>query len=820
MTTFTVDTNATSSTDSYTGGNLSIESDDGFGLSFHEALGLAQDGDIITFDAGLSGTSITDAVTYFIDRDITINGDIDGDGRPDITLNADGLSTTLFNINGVTRLTLNGLTITGVDGGTAIHASNGATLTVRESIITGNTADGWGSIDADGATVTLDDVRVENNTTAGAVVNIRNSTVSITDTSITGNTGDGVLLNNNTVTAFDGVTIASNSGNGIRVEDMTVTISNSVLTGNGSAELQVGTDADVTVENSILAGANPSVAFSGTGQTLTFSGSNVLDDLAVAYSGNAPTIETDLAEVFNGITGDGGTLTLHTLPSGAQVYVGLANPTGVASGLGVAFAPTIGGDRADTIDENSASVSGTLTISDLNGAAEESFDVDTIAGSYGDLAIAANGDWVYTLDTTDAAVDSMDPGDHLTDTITVTSADGTTQDITITINGAEDAAVVSGDLSGVIARGDSSTSGSLAISDVDADDNPSFADVGSTAGDNGHGQFVLTAGTWSYTAGADALADAADGTTLTDTHSFTATDGTIQVITVTIDGTGSPPTAPSLRSDGVLENVEGAYIGLLSASDPDGGQVSFSVRDARFRIEGDKLYLKDGVFLDFESADSVIVRVYARDADGVSSSAIVSFDVLDTDVGLTLAGTAAANTLTGSEEGDKVWARGGGDHVYGMNGDDQLGGSTGNDTLEGMDGNDRLYGGTGDDSVLGGAGDDILYNGTGNDVADGGEGDDMLWAGPGNDSLTGGAGADTFVFGVYSGNDIIADFDIHADILDLAARGFADRAAVEAAASNSIGAGTSGVLIDLGGGESVFIAGLTVASLASVDMVF
>ncbi|MCP4432569.1 MAG: hypothetical protein GY806_16465, partial [Gammaproteobacteria bacterium] len=80
--------------------------------------------------------------------------------------------------------------------------------------------------------------------------------------------------------------------------------------------------------------------------------------------------------------------------------------------------------------------------------------------------------------------------------------------------------------------------GSISISDVDDDDSPSFADVASTASDNGYGNFEITGNAWTYTLNnAHAAVQTLDvGETLNDTYTFTATDGSTQVVTVTING--------------------------------------------------------------------------------------------------------------------------------------------------------------------------------------------------------------------------------------------------------------------------------------------
>ena len=88
-----------------------------------------------------------------------------------------------------------------------------------------------------------------------------------------------------------------------------------------------------------------------------------------------------------------------------------------------------------------------------------------------------------------------------------------------------------------------------------------------------------------------------------------------------------------------------------------------------------------------------------------------------------------------------------------------------------------------------------------------------------DDALTGGDGSDSFIFGAEVGNDTITDFDVDADALEFFGR-FADTDAVMAAASADSQDGTDGVLIDLGGGESVFIAGLTLDQLSGAQMSF
>ena len=95
---------------------------------------------------------------------------------------------------------------------------------------------------------------------------------------------------------------------------------------------------------------------------------------------------------------------------------------------------------------------------------------------YGAFEVLASGAWTYTLDNGHAAVQALAAGETLTDTIVVTSADGTdTETITITITGTNDAPVLTGDLSAPTTEGASYQLTSADLGFTDPDDGP--ADV-------------------------------------------------------------------------------------------------------------------------------------------------------------------------------------------------------------------------------------------------------------------------------------------------------------------------------------------------------
>ncbi len=70
---------------------------------------------------------------------------------------------------------------------------------------------------------------------------------------------------------------------------------------------------------------------------------------------------------------------------------------------------------------------------------------------YGTYGVTASGVWTYTLDDTNAAVQALnDSSAPLTDSFTVLSEDGTATVVMVTINGTNDAAVLSADVAELV----------------------------------------------------------------------------------------------------------------------------------------------------------------------------------------------------------------------------------------------------------------------------------------------------------------------------------------------------------------------------------
>ncbi len=216
----------------------------------------------------------------------------------------------------------------------------------------------------------------------------------------------------------------------------------------------------------------------------------------------------------------------------------------------------------------------------------------------------------------------------------------------------------------------------------------------------------------------------------------------------------------------------GSVIGVLSATDPDDGELTFSIvsdPDDRFEIVGNELRLTAP--LDFETQQFHDVVVRATDSEGLSvdrAFAISVSDVPDT----VIFGTPGDDVLVGGPGADLFIASPGDDVLDGLGGSDTVDYSdsetgiiadlSAGSVTGGFDATDTLSNienvtGTGQNDVLiGDAGDNILQGGAGDDTLDGGEGNDTLLAGDGDDTIIGGHGEGDDNIDGGAGNDTVS----------------------------------------------------------------
>ena len=99
------------------------------------------------------------------------------------------------------------------------------------------------------------------------------------------------------------------------------------------------------------------------------------------------------------------------------------------------------------------------------------------ATRYGQFSVDATGQWSYSLENSNQAVQRLGATEHLEDRISVTSADGTVHVVSVTINGSNDAPVVSSSVT--LAAGTEDTA--VTLTEVQLLANASDVDHGETA---------------------------------------------------------------------------------------------------------------------------------------------------------------------------------------------------------------------------------------------------------------------------------------------------------------------------------------------------
>ncbi|PHJ56763.1 hypothetical protein VF14_32475 [Nostoc linckia z18] len=423
---------------------------------------------------------------------------------------------------------------------------------------------------------------------------------------------------------------------------------------------------------------------------------------------------------------------------------------------GVNDAATISGTATASVTEDATNpnltASGSLGISDVD-TGENKFNttVTPKLGNLGNLSITDAGSWNYTV--ANSTVQYLGAGKTKTDTFTVRSLDGTAaQDITVTINGVNDAATISGTATALVTEDASNSnltaSGSLGVSDVDTGENKFNTTVTPKLGNLGN-LSITDAGSWNYTVANSTVQYLGAGKTKTDTFTVRSLDGTAaQEIAVTINGLNDNPVAGAdslLATQGTSLTITVPSL-LVNDTDVDTGDV-LRITGVSNAVGGTAVFNTNGTPSNF--TDDFITF-------NPTSSAAGSFQyTLSDGKGGTTTGTV--NLLIGSRQ-------------LGGSGNNSLTGNAGPDFLDSGSGNDSLTGNAGNDTLLGGSGNDSLFGNAGNDTLLGGSGNDLIVGGAGADSLTGGSGVDTFRFALTDSLlpniDRIFDLQIGTDIFD------------------------------------------------------
>jgi VCBS repeat-containing protein len=473
-------------------------------------------------------------------------------------------------------------------------------------------------------------------------------TATLTGTPLNANVG-----NNNVVLNVSDGSVSSNQSFTIAVANTndaaTVSSANIALSETDAALTTSGTLTSIDIDN-------PDNTFTvqtivGTIGTLNIDAAGVWDFTANSAFDNL-SVGQNVNKTFSVTSVDGTT-------SSVKITINGTNDTPVVSGI------SAGSVQEDvTVVSTNINTTGLLTITDVD-TGEASFQAGSIAGAYGNLTIDATGSWIYTADNNQTAIQQLDQGESLTDTLTVSTYDGTPHTIVITLNGTEDAATISGTTTGTVTEDSLLTSsGPLTITDTDTSDPTDFVDLAATASDNGYGSFEIRANTWTYTLdNTNTSVQALDATeTLSDSYTFTAPDGVTQQVTVTINGAEDTPVVAATQLFSVSElATNGFSLGNAIGTDIDtrstlqDWSISNGNEDGIFAINAatGEITVSDNSKLDFESTVSYTLSLTVTDGNNTSAVENVTVNVtnaatvITTGQAYTISETAANNAIVG-----------------------------------------------------------------------------------------------------------------------------------------------------------------------------
>ncbi|GIU22500.1 hypothetical protein TUM3792_24760 [Shewanella sp. MBTL60-007] len=304
-------------------------------------------------------------------------------------------------------------------------------------------------------------------------------------------------------------------------------------------------------------------------------------------------------------------------------------------------------------------VDGALNVTDAdNGQAQ--FNAESLQGQFGTLSINDLGHWTYTADNTQSVIQGLKTGESLTDTLLVHSVDGTEQKVTVTINGTDDKAVITGTSTASLTEDKDVHSGQLrvdgALSVTDADNGQAQFNTESLQGQFGT-LSIDNLGHWTYTAdnAQSAIQGLKTGESLTDTLLVHSVDGTEQKITVTINGaedkaviTGT--STASLTEDKDVHSDQLRVDGALNVTDADSGQAQFSAESLQGQFGtlsidnlGHWSYTADNtqpVIQGLKTGESITDTLLVHSVDGTEQKITVTIN--GTDDKAVISGTSTA----------------------------------------------------------------------------------------------------------------------------------------------------------------------------------
>jgi VCBS repeat-containing protein len=300
---------------------------------------------------------------------------------------------------------------------------------------------------------------------------------------------------------------------------------------------------------------------------------------------------------------------------------------------------SISGTSTGALTEDGAttSVGGTLTVADPDPGQAVFASPGSLNKTYGTFSFnTVTGVWGYSIDAARPATQALKAGQVVTDSLAVTSSDGTaSRSIVVTITGAGDGPTNIALTAAVVAENAPSGTvvGTLSTTDVDVGDAFTYTLVsGDGAADNAaftiDGGVLKTAATFDF----EAKSSYSIRVRSTDANGLSVD----KVLTVTVTNVSEGPTDIGLSAATVAETaLAGTAVGTLSTTHLDAGDTftyalvsgAGDTDNAAFTIDG--AVLKTAAAFDFETKSSYSIRVRSTVAGGLATEKTFAISVTD-----------------------------------------------------------------------------------------------------------------------------------------------------------------------------------------------
>ncbi|MFM9024531.1 MAG: FKBP-type peptidyl-prolyl cis-trans isomerase [Planctomycetaceae bacterium] len=295
-------------------------------------------------------------------------------------------------------------------------------------------------------------------------------------------------------------------------------------------------------------------------------------------------------------------------------------------------------------------VGGTLTVTDPEAGQAVFAAPGSLNKTYGTFSFnATTGVWGYTIDNSRSVTQALKAGQVVTDSLTVTSLDGTASKvIVVTITGAADAPTDIALSAAVVAENAAvgTVVGTLSTTDVDAGDTFTYALVpGDGATDNAAftiaGAVLRTASAFDF----ETKSSYSIRVRSTDASNLSVE----KVLAVTVTNVSEGPVDIGISAATVAENAAvGTTVGTLSTTHLDAGSAftytlvpgTGAADNAAFTIAG--AVLKTATTFDVETKNSYSIRVRSTDAASLFTEKVLTVTVTNVNETATIGGTSTA----------------------------------------------------------------------------------------------------------------------------------------------------------------------------------